>query len=105
MPYCKESSIPYTSVAGKPLRKEACQAFDAQDATVVSPNNAKFVTRYLHNQDTRTCVDSKQICAGKDLWTTTNPGNKTYATNLEDFTILLQHSISKVCNNIYYTTA
>ena len=87
------------------MTKEACRAFDAHDATVVSPNNAKFVTRYLHKQDTRTCIDSNQVCRGEDLWTTTNPGNKTYTTNLEDFTILLQHSISKVCNNIYYMNA
>ena len=68
------------------MLKGGCKAFDAQDATVVSPNNAKFVTRFLHQEDILACNDTNNVCAGENLWKTAKEGEKTYSINMEDFT-------------------
>ena len=67
------------------------------------PNNAKIATRYLHEQDYYVCNDTNKICHGQNLWkkNESTSGEKVYTINIEDFTILLQHSISKVSVNIY----
>ena len=85
------------------MKKRPCKAFDANDATFVSPNNAKIATRYLHEQDYYVCNDTNKICQGQNLWkkNESTSGEKVYTINIEDFTILLQHSINKVSVNIY----
>ena len=54
----------------------------------------------IYEQDYYVCNDTNKICHGPFMKQSTS-GEKVYTINIEDFTILLQHSISKVSVNIY----
>ena len=96
LPYCAQSSLKY-DVDNIQMKKLPCQAFDATGATFVSPGNTRIMTRYLHQSQYYACNESLTIntCSGMNLWQKNEsvPDPKTYAINLEDFTVLLQHSI------------
>ena len=96
LPYCQQSPLDYI-VDNTRMKKLPCRAFDATGATLISPGHIQFMTRYLRESQYHSCNTSlaSNACPGRDLWqkNESNVYPKTYAVDLEEFTVLLQHSI------------
>ncbi len=85
IPYCSQSSAPLPSA-------QPCAYWDGVQASSVQQASMLITTRVTELQQSLACAPQSNASNCAQLWVSTAPQVTQYVANIEDFTVLMDHS-------------